>query len=85
MGAAGAAQQPRRAPATRRSPTARRSRGYGIGYGLRATPAGVYVIKNGEVEWKPAVDVNRDALQRTGTIIVGLFVLRSIIRTLVRR
>jgi uncharacterized spore protein YtfJ len=59
--------------------------GYGIGYGLRATPAGVYVIKNGEVEWKPALDVNRVALQRTGAIIVGLFILRSIIRTLVRR
>jgi uncharacterized spore protein YtfJ len=59
--------------------------GYGIGYGLRATPAGVYVIKNGEVEWKPALDVNRVALQRTGAIIAGLFVVRSIIRTLVRR
>jgi uncharacterized spore protein YtfJ len=59
--------------------------GYGIGYGLRATPAGVYVIKDGEVEWKPALDVNRVALQRTGAIIAGLFVLRSIIRTLVRR
>jgi uncharacterized spore protein YtfJ len=59
--------------------------GYGIGYGMRATPAGVYVIKDGEVEWKPALDVNRVALQRTGAIIVGLFVLRSIIRTLVRR
>jgi uncharacterized spore protein YtfJ len=59
--------------------------GYGIGYGMRATPAGVYVIKNGEVEWKPALDVNRVALQRTGAIIAGLLVLRSIIRTLVRR
>ena len=59
--------------------------GYGIGYGMRATPAGVYVIKNGEVEWKPALDVNRVALQRTGAIIAGLFVLRSIIRTLARR
>jgi uncharacterized spore protein YtfJ len=59
--------------------------GYGIGYGLRATPAGVYVIKDGEVEWKPALDVNRVALQRTGAIIAGLFVVRSIIRTLVRR
>jgi hypothetical protein len=39
----------------------------------------------GEVEWKPALDVNRLALQRTGAIIAGLFVLRSIIRTLVRR
>jgi hypothetical protein len=52
---------------------------------MRATPAGVYVIRNGEVEWKPALDVNRVALQRTGAIIAGLFVLRSIIRTLVRR
>ena len=51
---------------------------------MRATPAGVYVIKNGEVEWKPALDVNRVALQRTGAIIAGLFVVRSIIRTLVR-
>lgn len=59
--------------------------GYGIGYALRATPAGVYVIKNGEVEWKSALDVNRLALQRTAAIIVGLLVLRSIVRTLARR
>jgi len=59
--------------------------GYGIGYGLRATPAGVYVIKDGGVEWKPALDANRLALQRAAAIIVGLLVLRSIIRTLARR
>ncbi|HEY5277619.1 MAG TPA: spore germination protein GerW family protein [Coriobacteriia bacterium] len=59
--------------------------GYGIGYGLRATPAGVYVIKDGGVEWKPALDANRLALQRAGATIVGLLVLRSIIRTLARR
>jgi hypothetical protein len=43
------------------------------------------VIKDGEVEWKPALDVNRVALQRTGAIIAGLFVLRSIIRSPLRR
>ena len=59
--------------------------GYGMGYGLKATPAGVYVIKGGEVEWKPAVDVNRLALQRAGVIVVALLVLRSVIRTLARR
>jgi uncharacterized spore protein YtfJ len=59
--------------------------GYGIGYGLRATPAGVYVIKDGGVEWKPVLDANRLALQRASAIIVGLLVLRSIIRTLARR
>ena len=59
--------------------------GYGMGYGLRASPAGVYVIKGGEVEWKPALDTNRLALQRAGVMIVGLLVLRSIIRTIARR
>ena len=59
--------------------------GYGMGYGLRATPAGVYVIKGGEVEWKPALDMNRLTLQRAGVAIVVLLVLRSIIRTLAKR
>jgi uncharacterized spore protein YtfJ len=59
--------------------------GYGMGYGLRATPAGVYVIKGGEVDWKPALDMNRLTLQRAGVAIVGLLVLRSIIRTLTKR
>ncbi len=59
--------------------------GYGMGYGLRATPAGVYVIKGGEVAWKPARDTNRLILQRAGVAIVALLVLRSIIRTLARR
>jgi uncharacterized spore protein YtfJ len=59
--------------------------GYGMGYGVRATPAGVYVIRDGEVEWKPAVDTNALVLQRTLVAILGLLVLRSIVRILVRR
>ena len=59
--------------------------GYGMGYGLRASPAGVYVIKGGAVEWKPALDMNRLTLQRAGVAIVALLVLRSIIRTLAKR
>jgi uncharacterized spore protein YtfJ len=59
--------------------------GYGMGYGLRASPAGVYVIRGGEVEWKPALDVNRLTLQRAGVAVVALLVLRSIIRTLAKR
>jgi uncharacterized spore protein YtfJ len=62
-----------------------RDSGYGMGYGLRATPAGVYVIKGGEVEWKPALDMNRLTLQRAGVTILALLVLRSIVRTLARR
>jgi uncharacterized spore protein YtfJ len=56
--------------------------GYGMGYGLRATPAGVYFIKGGEVEWRPALDPNRLAVQRAVVIVIGLLVVRSIARTL---
>jgi len=45
----------------------------------------VYVIKGGEVEWKPALDMNRLFLQRALVVLVGLLVLRSIVRTLARR
>ena len=31
----------------------------GGGFGLRARPVGAYVIKDGEVIWRPAIDVGR--------------------------
>ena len=33
--------------------------GEGGGFGMTARPAGAYVIKDGEVSWRPALDVNR--------------------------
>jgi uncharacterized spore protein YtfJ len=33
--------------------------GEGGGFGVRARPSGAYVIKDGNVRWVPAVDVNR--------------------------
>src|SRR3954454_16080590 len=33
--------------------------GDGGGFVLTARPAGAYVVKDGEVSWQPAVDVNR--------------------------
>jgi hypothetical protein len=33
--------------------------GEGGGFGVIARPAGAYVIKDGRVWWRPAVDVNR--------------------------
>ena len=49
--------------------------GSGVGYGVRAVPAGVYLIKGDQVEWKPSVDVNRVIL---GGQIVAIFVLLTI-------
>ena len=37
-------------------------KGFGSGFGLNARPAGVYVIRDGTVSWRPAVDVNRIVL-----------------------
>jgi hypothetical protein len=34
----------------------------GAGFGLMGRPVGAYVIRGGEVTWKPAVDVNRLAM-----------------------
>lgn len=53
--------------------------GSGAGFGLSTTPAGVYVIKNGEVSWEPAVDVNRIVM---GGQLLGAFALAMIFRFL---
>lgn len=29
------------------------------GFGLHARPAGAFIVRNGKVSWRPAVDVNR--------------------------
>jgi uncharacterized spore protein YtfJ len=34
----------------------------GAGFGLAGRPVGAFVIRGGEVTWKPAVDVNRLAV-----------------------
>jgi uncharacterized spore protein YtfJ len=42
----------------------------GAGFGIRARPAGVYVIKDGNVTWEAALDINRIVL---GAQIVAIF------------
>jgi uncharacterized spore protein YtfJ len=50
--------------------------GQGAGFGVGARPAGVYVIKGGEVSWRPAVDVNRLGTM-LALVLITLFVSRS--------
>ena len=54
--------------------------GTGGGYGLRATPAGVYVIKDGTVRWEPALDLNRVILGGQIVAIVLFLTIRAIAR-----
>ena len=53
-------------------------KGGGSGFGLSARPAGVFVIRRGDVEFRPAVDVNRAILGGQVLAVVGLLVFRSI-------
>src|SRR2546428_12145338 len=44
----------------------------GAGFGVRAKPAGAWVIKDGEAEWRPALDPKRAIPGRQGLAIVAL-------------
>ncbi len=54
--------------------------GSGGGFGMGARPVGVFVVRDGDVTWRPALDVNRVVLGGQVVAIVALLVLRSIVR-----
>lgn len=53
-------------------------KGSGSGFGVSARPAGAYIIRDGQVTWQPAVDVNRVIAVGGAVALVFLFTLRSI-------
>ncbi|MGD0018574.1 MAG: spore germination protein GerW family protein [Candidatus Limnocylindrales bacterium] len=68
-----------------KAPAAAAAMSWGGGGAWSATPAGTYVLKNGEISWVPAADANRAILLGCLTGIVSLLVIRSIVRTIVKR
>ncbi|MBB2944451.1 putative spore protein YtfJ [Actinoplanes lutulentus] len=54
--------------------------GSGGGFGFSARPAGVYVIKDGSVTWRPAVNVNAIVAGGQLVLLAAFLVARSIIR-----
>lgn len=50
--------------------------GDGGGFGATGRPAGAYVIKDGEVRWQPAVDVNR-LVATLGTVVIVWLLTRG--------
>ncbi|PRY32391.1 spore germination protein GerW family protein [Pseudosporangium ferrugineum] len=62
------------------APDGQESGGTGGGLGLSAKPLGVYVLKNGRVSWRPAIDVNRIVLGGQIVAITGLLVLRAFLK-----
>jgi uncharacterized spore protein YtfJ len=55
--------------------------GFGVGAGISARPAGVYVIRGGKVRWLPAVDANRAVVVGCMTAVAMLLVVRGLVRS----
>ena len=53
--------------------------GFGSGFGVNARPVGVYEVRDGQVNWRPVVDVNR--VIRGGQVLAGII---AVCLTLVR-
>jgi uncharacterized spore protein YtfJ len=60
-------------------------KGSGSGFGLTARPVGAFIIRDGEVGWRPAVDVNRIVLGGQVVAIVALLTVRAIIKAKAKR
>lgn len=56
-------------------------KGSGSGFGMSARPAGAYVIRDGKVAWRPALDVNRIILGVQIVTIVAFLSRRSVRKT----
>ena len=57
----------------------------GVGFGVSSRPVGAFVIKDGEVRWQPAIDVNRMILMAQVVAIAALLTVRVIVKTRARR
>ena len=56
----------------------------GGGFGIRAVPAGAWIVRGGEVSWEPAIDVTRIATRGMLVAVVFLLTVRSIAKSLAR-
>lgn len=50
----------------------------GGGFGIAGSPTGAWIVKEGQVTWKPAIDVTKVLVLGELTAIVGLFAWRSV-------
>src|SRR5512132_4395377 len=60
-------------------------RGSGSGFGVTARPVGAFIIRGGELSWRPAVDVNRIVLGGQVVVIIALLTVRAFIRARAKR
>ena len=56
-------------------------RGSGSGFGVTARPVGAFIIRDGDLNWRPAVDVNRIILGGQVVLVVALLTVRAIVKS----
>jgi hypothetical protein len=56
----------------------------GVGFGLKARPAGVFVVKNGDASWRPAINVNLIVAGGQLVALTALLTLRPVLRSWLR-
>jgi uncharacterized spore protein YtfJ len=54
--------------------------GSGSGFGVNARPVGAFVIKDDDVQWRPAVDVNKVILGGQLVAIAALLLAGAVVR-----
>lgn len=54
--------------------------GMGSGFGVSARPAGAFVIKGEDVQWRPAIDVNKVILGGQLVAIAALLLAGAVVR-----
>ncbi|NUS74026.1 MAG: sporulation protein [Corynebacteriales bacterium] len=59
--------------------------GVGGGLGVAAKPLGVYLIKDGKVAWRPALDLNKVIMGGQIVMVVALLTLRALIKARSKR
>lgn len=59
-------------------------KGSGTGFGMNARPVGAFMIRDNEMTWRPAVDVNRMILGAQVVAVVALLTVRAILKARAR-
>ena len=52
----------------------------GGGFGLSARPAGVFVVRDGDARWRPAIDVNRVIFGGQLVAVIAILTLGPVLR-----
>jgi uncharacterized spore protein YtfJ len=55
--------------------------GRGSGFGMNAKPVGAFVIKDNDVQWRPAIDVNKVILGGQLVAIAALLLARAVVKS----